>query len=133
MTCTESLTGCENSSLVLDPIYVGDSKIFNLKFENEDGTPYDITGSTLTLTVKRSRDDVTPLFQLVQLPAQILDPVNGETQMEIPASETENWEAPMVVYYDILWDLPSGSSYTFMAGSFTPKGYLSCEASCPIS
>ena len=41
----------------LDPVYVGDTQQVDVVITNDAGTPVDITGWTLTYTVKTSKEN----------------------------------------------------------------------------
>jgi hypothetical protein len=64
----------------------GDEKAYNLTFSDGAGA-IDITGATVTMTVKRSKSDITPAF-----PAKIVtthaDPTQGKTVIVLSESDT---------------------------------------------
>jgi len=81
-----------------------------------DDAPYDLTGKTLTLTVKTS-----PLASGAEVYALDVtshtDPTNGETEVTIPASATFGTDGGTSTYVYELRVLPEG--LLFFAGAFT--------------
>ena len=119
MSCTTCSTNDNpTASVTLDPVNRGDDKYINLVFTDANGDPYDLTGSTLVLTVKEKRSDTTTLVEDIQTDIDMIDPVNGQTQFHIDGDTTADWNAPRAVWYSVVWQLPDTSTITFMQGTF---------------
>lgn len=120
---TRGSTGCtqsSSSSTVLPIQYLGDDIFLNLSFKDDSFNKIDLTGSTLTLTVKEQKTDVVAVYTEVQTDIDMLDPVNGIVQFHIPAATTETFVERSYVY-DIFWDTVEGSHTTIIVGSIPVK------------
>jgi len=89
----------------------GDTYSLNLEILNDDDSPRDITGATITLTVE---DGTT---QVMQKTATLTDAVNGQANVTI---ETADWVdvEPRFYKYDIEMVESSGDVTTLFIGEF---------------
>ncbi len=95
MTCQTAQNLCS--------IFRGDTLPFTFQFNNEDGTPIDISGMTLYFTMKLKKNspdgEITDLQHSVIFPADTSSQ-NGQGDMVIPSSETQNLTVDREYYYD---------------------------------
>lgn len=119
-SCTSSgavpSSACTSSLIVLDPLYQGDDKFISISFADSDSVAYDLTGSTITFTLKENRSgDV--VYEDIQTDVDMLNPVGGLVQFTIESVVSETLSVRGYVY-DVLWELANGGRFTFMSGSF---------------
>ena len=74
----------------------GDEKAYNLHFTG-GGSDIDITGSTVTITIKRGRNDLEPV--LTRVTTVHTQPTAGKTTIILTESDTSIPQG--VYYYDI--------------------------------
>jgi hypothetical protein len=89
----------------------GDEKPYNLTFTGASD-PIDITGTTVTMTIKRSLSDATAT--LTKVVTDHTDPVNGKTTITL--SPTDTGIATGSYYYDVQIDGGSISKTTVLKG-----------------
>jgi len=75
-----------------------DTFIRSVRIENEDGTPVDITGSTITFSIKNSISDT---IYILNKTFNITDAENGKAEILINWNEMEL--ELKSYYYDIQW------------------------------
>lgn len=102
---------------MLKKFYRGDTRKINLKFKDKNGTPLNLSGATIYLTVKNdiALDDNQSCFQKI-----ITNHINaneGETSITIDSSDTENLK-PKKYYYDIQLTDSEGNKSTVICGQF---------------
>jgi len=96
---------------------IGDTQKYSLTF-TEDGSPLDITGATIYLTVKKdlSDTDLEALFQKVV--TAHTDPAQGETEIVVNPADTSSLECGSY-FYDIQVTTAGGEIYTPLLGKYT--------------
>ena len=99
----------------LDAVYVGDTQQVDVVIVDSSGNPVDITGWTLTYTVKTSKENEVELFQ--QVDSVFTNPLVGEHTFFVPAVSTENWLVRSNVYDILTLDL-TPSITTYQIGAF---------------
>lgn len=95
----------------------GDTRNYQLHFYDDSNVDIDITGWTVTMTVKadlESTDDTSALIKKVVTIHS--DPTHGKTQITLEASET-NFVGDF--YYDIQIKRPDGVTLTLISGILT--------------
>lgn len=120
MSCTSSQQCSANSSVTLDPIYIGDDLVININVKDDDGEVVDLTGSSMTLTIKKKKSDELPVYQEIQPSNAMLDPINGKVIFIVGSVVTSTFENRNYVY-DILWTTNAGTTATIFAGNFQVK------------
>ena len=93
---------------------IGDTKIFNLTVE-KDGVAFDLTGATITLTVKATKTASTNIFQKVI--TTHTTPLEGKTTIEVEPADTSG-QSESVNYYDIQIS-KAGQIFTLFKGQYT--------------
>lgn len=85
---------------MLSNFYRGDARLIKMSFKKKDGTPIDITGWKVYLTMKANplADDASADLQKVQVGHT--DAVNGQTEIHISSAES-SLLAPRTYYCDI--------------------------------
>jgi hypothetical protein len=73
---------------MLPDIYQGNSTAYTVKVVNSDGTPVDITGKTIIMTIAPSLQE-TPVIQKVNVVHA--DPTNGITIFPLTKSEIHSY------------------------------------------
>lgn len=79
----------------------GDTRLINITCQQADGTPMNLTGATVTMTLSTSTNPGsgdTPTLQKVQ--TSHADPDNGLTSITIDSTDTEDLDAG-TYYYDV--------------------------------
>jgi len=121
MSCTSSQQCSANSNTVtLDPIYIGDDLVININVKDDEGDVVDLTGSSMTLTIKKKKSDELPVFQETQPSNAMLDPLSGKVIFIVDSAITSTFENRNYVY-DILWTTNAGTTATIFIGNFQVK------------
>jgi hypothetical protein len=94
-------------------IYQGDTFKRDLTFKNQDGTPVNITGATIKLTVKAKATDTAVI---IEQDAIIVDGPNGTAQLVVADTVTKDITVDQYVY-DIGLDL-NNEKTTILIGNF---------------
>ena len=94
----------------------GDSGSWTITFKHQDGTPYNITGWTITFTLKTSFDlpDVYKTFQKIII--SHTDPTNGISLLSLLPSDTALLSS-RIYDYDIVVNT-GVDTYTLLKGKF---------------
>lgn len=93
----------------------GDAHTFAISRTKSDGTAYDISSWTFWLTVKESRSDADSEAAIQKTVTSHTNPTNGETEIDITASDTDSLEGNYV--YDMQYKTSASSDpKTFMKG-----------------
>lgn len=87
----------DNANIV---IYVGSDYVKPLVFTDENGEPLNITDYTIYFIVKRSRRDSDDDVVISKAITNHTVPIEGESQISIPASETAV-VSPGIYYWDM--------------------------------
>lgn len=92
-----------------------------LDIDNLDGTPFDLTGYTVTVAAKREKDqpDSEAIFRLA---ATVTNAVAGLASCTIPASATRGVPADATLYYDVTAKSGSGAIQKPIIGKLTVTG-----------
>lgn len=98
-------------------MYRGDDKTINLTF-TQDGSALDISGSTVTLTLKNSTRDSDVDAVLQKTVTSHSDPTNGITAVSITHDESDGL-VPADYTYDIQIQLADDSVSTVVKGTFS--------------
>ena len=101
---------CDN--VQLNDFYKRDTVPFTVIIK-QNGTPVDITGSTLTITLKKKPTDDDP--GALQKDAVLTDPTNGTALFTLSSSDTDI--DAMSYYYDIQWKDVANNITTILSGS----------------
>lgn len=97
----------------------GDSLPLNFEFTDTEGVAVNITGWTIFFTLKKNKGDIDNAAILTRTitPANLTDPINGQTVFTMSAAETD---ALLGTYY---WDAQlktaDGLIYTIISGTIT--------------
>lgn len=102
-------------------LYRGDSKSLTLNFTDSNGNVVDITGGTVTFTLKNSKDDLDADAVIQKSVTSHSNPTGGISKIDILASETQGL-SPNVYRYDIQILLPGGLKKTVAFGDFEVIG-----------
>jgi hypothetical protein len=90
----------------LDSLTQGDDIELELRFKTEDG-PVDISGWSLTLTIRRDHRDDTEIFSTV---LSLVEPVEGICEALIPQADSEQLFG--LYHYDVAAQIPDGNGGT---------------------
>ena len=93
----------------------GDTWSFPLTFTS-DGQPVDITGATVSFTLKKNYNDPDSSALISIDNTSHIDPANGQTIIEVSASSTANLEAPKSYFFDFQIKFADGSVKTIQSG-----------------
>lgn len=94
----------------------GDDETVTITRQHEDGSPIDITGYTVWLTVKESRSDADADAVVQKQETTHTDPTNGITELTLTAADTEPLAGSY--YYDVQEKTAGGTVNTLLAGVF---------------
>lgn len=94
----------------------GDDETIVLTREKQDGTKHDITGWTFWLTVKDHPNDPDSDAVLQKQVTSHSDPTNGETRIDLTASDTSGLSG--AYRYDIQEETDGGTTNTVLYGTF---------------
>lgn len=114
--CSGTLNGCLNGSATLCPLYVGDDLLIDMCFFNDDGSELDLTGHSVTLTIKEKVTDSIAAYSVTQTDLEMLNPVEGLVNFLVDDSVTQDWSVRSYVY-DLVLDSPEGIKATLVSGS----------------
>lgn len=78
------------TTIITDPIYMGEGKWFKFTVTDEDGVAIDLSTATHIFHIKETIDDLVPLFTASDW--DTTDASNGIIKANLPASETINME-----------------------------------------
>lgn len=92
------------------------TRTFTVVFEL-DGAPYDITGTTVTLTVKTSPTAAGDEVYAIDVTSHT-DPSNGETEITIPASATFGTDGGLSTYVYEIRVIDGSTQIVFFSGPF---------------
>lgn len=98
-------------------VYRGDSKALTLTFTDNDEAVVNITGGTVVLTVKHSKDDADSAALMQKTVTSHQNPTGGISKVSITGDDTKNL-APAVYQYDIQLSLSGGVKKTVAFGEF---------------
>jgi len=90
---------CTNPAL--NPVYRGDSKSWTMTITDVNDDPVNITGDTITLTVKENKNDVAALISTEI--TSFTDAVNGLVTITIDPDESYVLPANSSVYVGVTW------------------------------
>ncbi len=107
MACANPINLC--------PSFIGDDIFISLSFRDSKYDVIDLTGSTVTLTIKENISDVTPLYEEIQTDIDMIDPLSGILQFHVPQATTELF-TKRTYHYDVTWDTDTGSHTTIIIG-----------------
>jgi hypothetical protein len=65
-------------------VWKGNTEAFGFRFKNADGSPFDLTGSRLVLTIRAD----SPITKDSDVSGWDIDPANGEATVTLTAAET---------------------------------------------
>lgn len=103
----------------------GDTPSFDLDINQPNGTAYDLTGATITMSAKRHGDDpdYRGVFRKTSAGGSptivITNAAGGLARVDMKAADTRDIPAPAVLWYDIEVEFPSGTSVTPVKGNLT--------------
>jgi hypothetical protein len=97
----------------------GDTFANDMTITKADGTPLNLTGYTVVLTVSRQREpaDVTP--QLFQITGTIFNAAGGQVRFQPSAPQAD--QAPGTYYYDVQLTDGAGAVKTLGPGKYIFK------------
>lgn len=98
-----------------DEIARGDDVSWTFSFEQSDGSAEDVTGWTLTLTIKTSHDDADADAAVQKSFQNTTDPTGGEIEASLTATETAALEAERY-HYDFQVEYADGTVETLLIG-----------------
>ena len=104
------MSSCEAE---LATLYRGDSRVITVNVTNSIGTPIDITGMTLTLTLAKQRQG-TPVCTIVNTTHD--NAVGGVSKFLITETQTES-TAPGLHHIDIVLTSPPSTISTVFIGT----------------
>jgi hypothetical protein len=92
----------------------GDDETIALTRQAADDTPLDISGYTFHLTIKRDESDTDTNAALQKTITTHTDPVNGETELALSASETDGLDGSY--HYEVREETAAGIVNTLFGG-----------------
>jgi len=99
----------------ISDFYRGDTQVYRLILKKEDGTPVDLTGSSVWFTIKRNVKDLDTEAIVQKKVDNHVDPSNGITEIKLEPSDT-NTATPGQYVYDFQLVKPNGDVKTLLAG-----------------
>ena len=96
----------------------GDSEVFNVTFKDAAGAACDITGWTVTLTVKREKTDADAAAVVQKVVTAHAAPETGVAVIPLLPADTTALE-PRGYWYDIQAKTDAGDVYTVLKGKLT--------------
>lgn len=73
----------------LPPVTVGDTEEYTFSFTDSGGNPYDLTGWTLSFTVKQNERDSDDEAAIRKDVSTHTNPTEGQTMVNLTSSDTE--------------------------------------------
>ena len=101
----------------LENFYRGDTVEIEIEFTQEDGTPLDITGYSVFISLKKYYNDDDSKAVLTKKITNHTDPINGKTTIKLLPDET-NVE-PNIYFYDIQLVKDDENVFTVDSGLIT--------------
>lgn len=98
-------------------VYRGDDWGMQLTFAEPDGTPVDITGWTIFLTLKRKKTDSDADAVIQKVVTAFSDPVGGIAYVILTNEETHNFNG--LYYYDFQYKDQNDMVQTITSGGLT--------------
>lgn len=101
-------------------MYRGNTKAFNLSFAR-GGTPINLTGATITFSLKELLSDLTYVLQKTLAGGGIVSaaPTTGQAQLQFGPNDTKALYAPKNFVYDVELVEANGTTTTFFTGVFS--------------
>ena len=96
----------------------GDSEVFNVTFKDAAGAACDITGWTVTFTIKREKSDPDSAAVAQKVVTEHTEPESGTAVITLLPADTTNLE-PRGYWYDIQAKTDAGDVYTVLKGKLT--------------
>lgn len=105
---------------MLENFYRGDARLVKMSFKKKDGTPIDITGWKVYLTMKASLADADEDAALQKIQIVHTDAVNGLTEILINSEESAALQ-PRIYYCDVQLTDTVGNNFTVFNGKITVR------------
>lgn len=103
--------------MIVKRMHRGDDKVYELTVtDRKTGAIVNITGSTIKMTWKASKDDATNFLQKT---FTLTDPANGVAEVAIDAADTVSLTEKTEFYFDVQITKSSGKIETLLEGKFT--------------
>lgn len=107
---------CTNPVAQVDfNIYQGDDYLHSFIWQDDQGTPIDLTGYSARLQVRRKASDTEFILEITDLDGITLGGVAGTVDIQIPGAETAKITKASV--YDLELTDASGTVITLTAGN----------------
>jgi hypothetical protein len=98
----------------------GETFVFEVKVSDENGDAVDLTGATLDMHARTSRESDTIVIDFDSLGAlSFVDASIGHMQVALTAAQTAALEAPHKLVYDLKVTKSSGDVSFYLAGKLT--------------
>lgn len=95
-------------------------------FQNDDGTPMDLTGYTVKAEMREAPSLDSPL--IVAFSVSIPTPANGQVTLSLTDIQTAALGSYSKAYYDIMLTDPSGIDETYVEGTVAIKDSVTSNA-----
>jgi len=100
-------------SVVLDTLYIGDSRAISIAVVESSGGAVDITGMTATLTIAHAKQG-TPVIEIINTVHS--NPAQGQSVFQIADTDTISL-TPANYHFDIVLDGGIYANYTLAIGT----------------
>lgn len=94
----------------------GDAARFTVEYQEDDGTPIDITGWVPELAISRARGKAYLQRWTGAPQVEITDPANGEVTVVLAPDETRAWGKAAELVYEVTLTPPDGETVTVLEG-----------------
>lgn len=99
----------------------GDDATFTAAYQEDDGTPIDITGCDVELSIAKDRRK-TPAWTYAEPPEVLIsDPENGVVSVHLTAEQTREWGKLTALVYELTLTFPSGERVTILEGPISVR------------
>jgi len=98
--------------MAIKDFYENTTKNFTGTITLDSGTP-DITGDTVTFTMKKKRTDTNAIAVIIKT----ADVSIGAGKFEVNLTTADTTTTPDEYYYDLVWDLSTGARYVLEEGT----------------
>lgn len=99
----------------------GDSITFTAAYQEDDGTPIDLTGCSVEFSVAKARRK-TPAWSWTTAPhVTISDAANGEVSVELAPDDSREWGKLEELQYELTVTFPDGERVTILEGPISVR------------
>lgn len=99
----------------------GDAARFTIEYQEDDGTPIDLTGWTPELAIAKARGRALLQRWTAAPQVEITDPAAGEVTVVLTPDETREWGKNEELVYEVTVTPPDGETVTILEGPISVR------------